>query len=217
MHSATPADPAARLAAVLAQLEALYPDATTELAFRSPFELLVATILSAQCTDEMVNRVTPELFRRYPTPQALAAADPGAIAELIKSTGFFRQKTKSIVGTSHGLATRFGGEVPRTMAALTSLPGVARKTANVVLGTAYGIAAGVVVDTHVRRVAQRLDLTAHDTPEEIETDLMARVPQDRWIVFAHHLILHGRRVCTARKPACDRCPLASHCPASGTF
>jgi endonuclease-3 len=217
VHPAEPADEAVRTAAILTALAAAYPDATTELDHRNAFELLVATILSAQSTDVTINRLTPALFRRYPDAPALAAAAQDEVEALVKPSGFFHNKAKAIIGASRVIATRFGGEVPRVMADLVTLPGVARKTANVVLGTAFGIAAGVVVDTHVRRLAQRLGLSASDEPEVIEQDLMARVPQARWIALGHHLILHGRRVCQARRPACDGCVLARHCPASHTF
>jgi len=210
---ARPATPSAtRVRGILDGLAALYPGATTELGHGNAFQLLVATILSAQCTDERVNKVTPALFARFPDAAALAAAPTAVLEELIRSTGFYHNKAKSLRGMSQGLVERFGGEVPRTMAELLTLPGVARKTANVVLGTAYGIAAGVVVDTHVRRLAQRLGLSAEDDPEKIERDLMAVVPPARWIEIGHTLILHGRRVCAARAPACDRCAIRSRCP-----
>jgi endonuclease-3 len=207
-----PAAEAARVGGLLDGLRALYPDPTTELHHRSAFELLVATILSAQCTDERVNKVTPALFARFPDAAALAAATPAVHEGLIKSTGFYRNKAKSLLGMSRALVARFGAQVPRTMDELVTLPGVARKTANVVLGTAYGIAAGVVVDTHVRRLAQRLGLSREDDPETIERDLMKLVPPERWIEIGHTLILHGRRVCAARAPACDRCRLRPLCP-----
>jgi endonuclease-3 len=211
-RAAGPAAEAARVRGILDGLRALYPDATTELHHRSAFELLAATILSAQCTDERVNQVTPVLFARYPDAAALAAAPAATVEGLVKSTGFYRNKTKSLLGMSQALVARFGAQVPRTMDELLTLPGVARKTANVVLGTAYGLAAGVVVDTHVRRLAQRLGLSTEDDPEKIERDLMALVPPERWIEVGHTLILHGRRVCLARRPACDRCPLRPLCP-----
>ncbi|HEY3353846.1 MAG TPA: endonuclease III [Polyangia bacterium] len=217
MHAAAPADERARVTAVVRALAAAYPGATTELAHRTPFELLIATILSAQSTDVTINAITPALFARFPDARALAAADLAEVERMIRASGFFHNKAKAIIGASRELTARFGGEVPRTIADLVTLPGVARKTANVVLGTAYGVAAGVVVDTHVRRLAQRLGLTAHDEPEKIELDLMAKVPRDHWIVFAHDLILHGRRVCVARKPRCSECVVAPHCPASFTF
>ena len=210
---AWPPDPT-RVRSILDGLEELYPDVDCELDRETPFQLVCATILSAQCTDERVNMVTPELFRRYPTPQAMAKAPLPVLETIIRSTGFFRQKAKSLKGTAAGVLTRFGGEVPRTIAELTTLPGVARKTANVVLGTAYGLAEGVVVDTHVQRLALRLGLTREVTPEKIEQDLMKVVPQDRWIRLSHQLIWHGRRVCFARKPDCEHCPLAPNCPAA---
>jgi len=203
-------DPA-RIAAILGGLAELYPDATCELRFRSPFELVVATILSAQCTDARVNLTTPELFRRWPTPRALAEAPPAALEDVIRSTGFFRNKAKSLRGMARTLVEDFGGKVPRTMDEMLELPGVARKTANVVLGTAYGLATGVVVDTHVQRVTQRLGLTKHEDPKKIELDLMANVPKEQWVDFGHRVIWHGRRLCFARKPQCNDCPLP--CPA----
>ena len=183
-----------------------------ELDFSSPWQLLVATILSAQSTDKMINKVTPSLFARWPTPAALAAATQEDVEEVVKPTGFFRNKAKSIRGAAAMVVARFGGEVPRTVAELTSLPGVARKTANVVLGTAYRIASGVTVDTHVGRVARRLELTEHDDPEKVETDLMRLFPEDSWIDTGHRFVLHGRYVCLARKPRCALCPIAELCP-----
>lgn len=203
---------ARRIAALLARA---YPDATCALRHESPFQLLTATILSAQCTDERVNLVTPTLFARYPTPEALAAARPPDVERIIQSCGFYRAKTKSLLGMARGLTERFQGEVPRTMEELTSLPGVGRKTANVVLGTAFGIASGVVVDTHVQRIVRRLGLTDAKTPEAIEADLMALLPKREWVNFSHRLIHHGRRVCTARKPRCPECPLLKVCPRIG--
>jgi endonuclease-3 len=209
-----PPDPA-RVRAIVDELEELYPDVDCELDRETPFQLVCATILSAQCTDERVNAVTPELFRRYPTPQAMARAPLPALEELIRSTGFYRQKAKSLKGTASALLTRFGGELPRTIAELTTLPGVARKTANVVLGTAFGIAEGVVVDTHIQRLAMRLGLTRATDPKGIEKDLMRIVPQQFWIRFGHQLIWHGRRVCFARKPDCPGCRVAPFCPSAG--
>jgi endonuclease III len=206
-----------RIRAILAKLDEAYPSVTCALEHRNPFELLIATILSAQCTDVRVNEVTKTLFRKYPTPEAFAYAHPLELQQEIRPTGFFRNKTKSVMGASKKIVEEFSGDVPRTMEQLLTLPGVARKTANVVLGTAFGIAAGVVVDTHVRRLAQRLGLTEHDEPERIERDLMAKIPQHTWIGFAHDLILHGRRVCRARRPVCPACVVAAHCPASFTF
>jgi len=209
-----PPDPA-RVRSILDALEELYPDVDCELDRETPFQLVCATILSAQCTDERVNLVTPELFRRYPTPEAMAKAPLPALEKIIRSTGFFRQKAKSLKGTAAGLVARFGGEVPRTLAELTTLPGVARKTANVVLGTAYGLAEGVVVDTHVQRLSMRLGLTRKTDPKDIERDLVLIIPQDRWIRIGHQLIWHGRRVCFARKPNCAGCTLAPFCPSAG--
>lgn len=206
---------AARAQEIATALAAAYPDATCELAFRNPFELLVATILSAQCTDARVNTVTPALFARYPDAQALAAASPGELESLIRPTGFFRNKARTLLALAQQLVARHGGEVPPDMEALTALPGVGRKTANVVLGTVFGLATGVVVDTHVARLAGRLGLSAARDPERIEADLMGLFPPSAWISLGHRLILHGRRVCTARKPACHRCPLAPHCPRIG--
>ncbi|HTB92550.1 MAG TPA: endonuclease III [Candidatus Sulfotelmatobacter sp.] len=200
-----------RVAAILAGLDAAYPDATCELNYSNAFQLLIATILSAQCTDVRVNQVTSELFKKYTKPEDFAYASPAELEKEIRPTGFFRNKTKSIMGASKGLIERFGGEVPRTMEEILTLPGVARKTANVVLGTAYGIASGVVVDTHVIRLSQRLDLTRNDDPKKIEQDLMKVIPEHRWIKFSHQLIWHGRRVCVARKPRCTECNLESIC------
>ncbi|MEP0775787.1 MAG: endonuclease III [Acidobacteriota bacterium] len=196
-------------------LAVAYPDAWCELRHSSPYELLVATILSAQCTDARVNQVTPALFARYPDPAALAAADPAELEELIRPTGFFRNKARALLGMARAIAERFAGRVPATMEELTSLPGVGRKTANVILGTGFGIAAGIVVDTHVARLSRRLGLTRESNPERIEDDLKALFPPSSWILLAHRLIIHGRRVCTARRPACDACPLAHVCPRLG--
>ncbi len=209
-----PPDPA-RVGSIIDGLEQLYPDVDCELDRETPFQLLIATILSAQTTDERVNMVTPALFKKYPTPQAMAKAPLPALEKLVKSTGFFRQKAKSVKGSAAGLLERFGGEIPKTIAELTTLPGVARKTANVVLGTAYGIAEGVVVDTHVQRLAMRLGLTRKTDPKDIEADLMKVVPQEHWIRLSHQLIWHGRRVCFARKPNCEGCALAPFCPSAG--
>jgi endonuclease-3 len=181
------------------------------LTHRSPWELLVATILSAQCTDKRVNEVTPGLFRKYPTPQDFAAVRPEVLAEDIRSTGFFNNKAKAIVGAAKAVLENFGGAVPRTMDEMLTIPGAARKTANVVLGTAYGIATGVVVDTHVQRIATRLDFTKETDPVKIERDLVKIVPQDRWILFSHEIILHGRALCIARHPRCAECPLERLC------
>jgi endonuclease III len=200
-----------RVAAILAKLDAAYPDATCELKHRSPFELLIATILSAQCTDVRVNQVTETLFKKYPDPKAFAYATPSDLEKEVRPTGFFRNKTKSVMGASKEIVEKFNGEVPRDMNELLTLPGVARKTANVVLGTAYGIASGVVVDTHVIRLTKRLDLTLNEDPKKIEQEMMEIIPKDRWIKFSHQLIWHGRRVCFARKPNCARCNLESIC------
>jgi len=203
-------DPA-RVRTILKKLDEAYPNATCELKHENAFQLLIATILSAQCTDAVVNTVTPVLFAKYPTPKELAYANPAEIEQLIRPTGFFRNKTKSIMGASKKLVEEFGGEVPRTMEQLLTIPGAARKTANVVLGTAFGVASGVVVDTHVQRLSQRLDLTKNEDPKKIEQDLMKIIPQDRWIRFSHQLIWHGRRVCFARKPRCIDCNLQKTC------
>lgn len=189
----------------------MYPNATCALHHRNPWELLVATILSAQCTDKRVNEVTPGLFAKYPTPRDFAAVRPEVLAQDIRSTGFFNNKAKSIVGAANKVIHDFGGEVPRTMEEMRTIPGAARKTANVVLGTAYGIAVGVVVDTHVQRVARRLNLTKQTDPAKIEQDLMKVIPQDRWILFSHQIIHHGRALCQARKPRCAECLLNPLC------
>ena len=200
-----------RVAAILAKLDDAYPAATCELIHENPFQLLISTILSAQCTDVRVNQVTQTLYKKYPNAEAFAHANPSELQQEIRPTGFFRNKTKSIMGASKGIIENFGGQVPRTMEEILTLPGVARKTANVVLGTAYGIASGVVVDTHVIRLSRRLDLTKHQDPKKIEEDLMRVIPKEKWITFSHQLILHGRRVCVARKPRCIDCNLESLC------
>ena len=200
-----------RVAAILAKLDEAYPDATCELKHQNAFQLLVSTILSAQCTDVRVNQVTQELFKKYTTPEAFAYAQPAELEQEIRPTGFFRNKTKSVMGASKEIVEKFGGQVPRTMEEILTLPGVARKTGNVVLGTAYGIASGVVVDTHVIRLSRRLDLTRHEDPKKIELDLMAIIPKEKWIQFSHQLIWHGRRVCFARKPKCIDCNLEKLC------
>lgn len=208
--------PAKRFAAQVARrLRQAYPDARCALHFTSPLQLLVATILSAQCTDKQVNIVTPELFKKYPTAADLAAAPIAGIERLIQSTGFFRNKAKNIQACCRKLVDEHGGEVPQSLDALVALPGVGRKTANVVLGTAFGIASGVVVDTHVGRITQRLGLTAEKDPVKIERDLMAELPKREWIDFSHELIHHGRQICIARKPKCDECPLERLCPRIG--
>jgi endonuclease-3 len=200
-----------RVAAILAKLDEAYPNATCELKHENPFQLVISTILSAQCTDVRVNQVTEKLYKKYPDAKAFAYANPAELEQEIRPTGFFRNKTKSVMGASKAIVEKFGGEVPRTMEEMLSLPGVARKTANVVLGTAYGIPSGVVVDTHVLRLARRLELTKHEEPKKVEQDLMKILPQDKWIQFSHQLIWHGRRVCVARKPRCIDCNLEPLC------
>ena len=216
-----PASKAARAAAlqahaaeVFARLAAHYPDAHCALDFATPFQLLIATILSAQCTDKRVNMVTPALFARYPTPADLAAANPAELEEMIKSTGFFRNKAKSLIGMATGVAERHNGKVPDEMDALVHLPGVGRKTANVVLGNAYDKNEGVVVDTHVTRVTRRLGLTKHVDAEKIEQDLMPLFPRDRWAFVSHLFIQHGRTICDAKRPKCEECFLNDICPSS---
>ncbi len=199
---------------ILVRLKRLYPDATCSLDYETPVQLLAATILSAQCTDERVNKVTPELFRRFPDAPALAGADLGELENLVRSTGFYRNKAKNIQAACHMIVTEFGGKVPKVMTDLLKLPGVARKTANVVLAHAYGINAGVTVDTHVRRLSQRLGLTEQTDPVKIERDLIKLLPQPDWENWSIRLIYHGRAVCTARSPACDRCLLADLCPSA---
>jgi endonuclease-3 len=204
-----------RITEILDRLDRLYPDAHCELVhWQTPLQLLVSVILSAQCTDARVNMVTPALFRRYPDARAFATAEAAELEELIRSTGFYRNKAKNIRAACKVIVEKHGGEVPRSLDALIELPGVARKTANVVLGTAYGIISGVVVDTHIGRLSKRLGMTREDDPEKIEKDLMALWPEDRWIMSGHRLIWHGRRVCNARKPNCAGCDLASLCPAA---
>jgi endonuclease III len=205
---------ARRIQSILAGLDEMYPAATCELVHGSAYQLIVATILSAQCTDKRVNMVTPEVFKRWPHAEALAKAKPKELEKVIQSTGFFRNKAKSLIGMAKGLVAKHGGEVPREMDELLELPGVARKTANVVLGTAYGIADGVVVDTHVARLSARLALSDEEDPKKIELDLMQKIPRERWISFSHQMIWHGRRICFARKPNCGECLLAPHCPAA---
>ncbi len=197
---------------ILVRLKRLYPDATCSLNYETPVQLLVATILSAQCTDERVNMVTPELFRRFPTAEAMASAPPEEIEALVRSTGFYRNKAKNIQGACCMIVSQFDGQVPKRMEELLTLPGVARKTANVVLAHAFGINAGVTVDTHVKRLTNRLGLTEHEDPVKIERDLMKLLPQPDWENWSIRLIYHGRQVCTARNPACDRCELADLCP-----
>jgi len=200
-----------RMAAILTKLDEAYPNATCELKHENPFQLVISTILSAQCTDVRVNLVTEKLYKKYSDAKAFAYADPAELEQEIRPTGFFRNKTKSVMGASKAIVEQFGGEVPRTMEQMLTLPGVARKTANVVLGTAYGIPSGVVVDTHVLRLARRLELTKHEEPKKVEQDLMNILPQNKWIQFSHQLIWHGRRVCVARKPRCIACNLESLC------
>ncbi|MBI5136360.1 MAG: endonuclease III [Nitrospirae bacterium] len=212
MARAKAPDPA-RVARVLDTLARTYPDAACALDFRDPYELLVATILSAQCTDRRVNQVTPALFAAYPDPAALAAADAGDVIEIIRSTGFFRNKAKNIIGACQAIVARHGGRVPGTLEELVQLPGVGRKTANVVLGDAFGVP-GITVDTHLGRVCRRLALTENEDPVKVETDLMRIVPRDQWTVFSHQVIHHGRALCAARKPLCSQCPLAPDCPSA---
>ena len=200
-----------RVAAILAKLDEAYPAATCELKHDNAFQLLISTILSAQCTDVRVNQVAETLYKKYPTPEAFAHANPLELQQEIRPTGFFRNKTKSIMGASKVILEKFGGQVPRTMEEMLTLPGAARKTANVVLGTAFGIASGIVVDTHVIRISNRLDLTRNEEPKKIEQDLMRVIPKEKWILFSHQIIWHGRRVCYARKPKCLECNLRKIC------
>jgi endonuclease III len=202
-----------RISEILKRLDQLYPDATCALTHKTAWELLVATILSAQSTDVNVNRVTPDLFRKYPTVEAFAALNPEQLEPDIRSTGFFRNKSKSVVGAAKKIVSEFGGQVPLNMTDLLTLPGVARKTANVVLGTWFKIADGVVVDTHVYRISRRLELTTNTEPQKIEQDLMRVIPREKWILFAHQIIWHGRRLCIARKPKCVDCALENICHA----
>jgi endonuclease-3 len=201
----------ARARRIVQRLARAYPDARCALHHRNAFELLVATILSAQCTDKMVNQVTPALFARFPTPAALADAEPAELERLVQRTGFYRQKAKSLLAASRDITEKFGGEVPRTMDELLTLRGVARKTANVVLGNAFGVP-GLTVDTHMIRVNRRLGLTRHEDPVKIEHDLMGLVPRSRWTLYSHQIIHHGRTCCDARRPQCERCPLVRECP-----
>jgi endonuclease III len=207
----TAAERKARIARILEALDARYPNVTCALHHNSPWELLVATILSAQCTDERVNMVTPALFRKYPAIEDFAAANQQELARDIHSTGFFNNKSKSVIGAARTILEEFGGEIPRDIDALLRVPGAARKTANVVLGTAFGIASGVVVDTHVARISQRLDLTRETAPVKIERDLMKALPREKWILFSHQIIHFGREVCIARKPKCMYCPMTEYC------
>ena len=201
---------------VVRRLEKEYPDAECALVHKNPFELAVATVLSAQCTDEMVNKVTPKLFHRYPTPEKLARARRPSVETLIHSTGFFRNKAKNIQGLAKAVVENHGGEIPQTMDELLALPGVARKTANVVLGVAFQKAVGVVVDTHVNRITNLLGLTEQHDPKKIERDLMEILPQRHWIAFSHLMIWHGRKVCIARRPRCEACILRDRCPSAKT-
>jgi len=207
----TAAERKERVDRILAELDAIFPNATCALIHKNPWQLLVATILSAQCTDERVNKVTPGLFKKYSTIEAMADASQDELANDIRSTGFFNNKARSLIGAAKKIMADYKGQVPRSMEELLTVPGAARKTANVVLGTAYGIPVGVVVDTHVQRISQRLDLTRNDEPVKIEQDLMKIIPQDRWILFAHQVIHFGRQICVARKPRCASCPLDSVC------
>lgn len=207
----TAAARAERVAAILAALDQRYPGATCALRHHDAWQLLVATILSAQCTDERVNKVTPGLFARYPTMRDFAAANQEELAAGIRSTGFFNNKARSLIGAARKILTDFGGQIPRDIDALLTVPGAARKTANVVLGTAFGIASGIVVDTHVARISRRLDLTRHSDPAKIERDLMKAIPRERWILFSHQVIHFGREICEARKPKCGLCPVERLC------
>jgi endonuclease-3 len=200
-----------RIAAILKALDEAYPNAECALHHRSPWELLVATILSAQSTDVRVNMVTPELFKRFPTPAAMAKAPLPELEALVRTTGFFRNKAKSIKGAAQKIVEDFGGQVPQTLDELITIPGAARKTASVVLGVCFGKAEGIVVDTHVFRIARRLDLAKGDTPQKVEQELMRVIPKDHWISFSHQIIHHGRQVCIARKPKCDRCNMEQLC------
>jgi endonuclease III len=208
-------DPKRQATRVVRALAEQYPDVTCALVHRDAFELLAATILSAQCTDVRVNMVTPALFARFPDAKSLASAEQAEVEDLVRTTGFFRSKAKNLVAMARGLVERHGGEVPRDLEALTALPGVGRKTANVVLGTAFGLATGVVVDTHVKRLSRRLGLTGNTDPVKVERDLVAIVPRKHWVDLSHRLIAHGRAVCNALRPRCRDCPLAPLCPRVG--
>ncbi len=214
-RTSAPSDLKAQAKQVIRALAKAYPDAVCALTHKNAYQLLVATILSAQCTDERVNMVTPGLFARYPDVRALALADQGELEAMIRSTGFFRAKATSLRGMAKGVVEEFGGEIPRTLDELVTLPGVGRKTANVVLGTVWGIATGVVVDTHVKRISNLLGLTQSTNPEQIEQDLMQLIPQSEWVDFSHRLIHHGRRICIARRPQCPICPLLHCCQRVG--
>ena len=204
----------ALVATVYAKLRERHSDAHCELDHESPYQLILATVLSAQSTDVMVNKITPQLFERWPTPQALAHAEPAQVEQVLSKIGMYRQKTKNVIGLSKRLIEEHGGEVPRTLDELVKLPGVGRKTANVVLGVAFGAPEGVVVDTHVQRISQRLGWTKHTEPQDIEQDLMALFPRSDWDMLSHTLIFHGRRICAARKPACSACPVSAECPSA---
>jgi endonuclease III len=210
-HAAVPADLRTQARQILKGLAKAYPDATCALKHESAYELLVATILSAQCTDERVNMVTPMLFAKYPDVESLAAATQSDVEAIIRSTGFFRAKANSLRGMAQGVMERFGGQIPKSLDDLVTLPGVGRKTANVVLGTVWGIPSGVVVDTHVKRITYLLGLTKSTSPEQIEREMMEIIPQGEWVNFSHRLIHHGRRICIARRPKCPECPLLSCC------
>ncbi|HXG57875.1 MAG TPA: endonuclease III [Thermoanaerobaculia bacterium] len=207
---------AERAAEIVAALRRMYPKARVSLDFTTPFQLLIATMLSAQSTDARVNMVTKDLFRKYPDPQSFARASQAEMERAVRQTGFFRNKAKAVIAASKAIVERHGGRVPSTMEELTALPGVGRKTANVVLANAFGKAAGIVVDTHVARVAARLGLTSHSDPEKIEQDLMKLIPQKEWIRFSHRLIEHGRKICVARRPRCGECGLNELCPSAET-
>ncbi|SRR5579883_533163 len=207
----TAAERAQRVRKILATLDEMYPGATCALNHSNAWELLAATILSAQCTDKRVNEVTPGLFKKYPTIRDIANANQAELAQDIRSTGFFNNKSKSLIGAARKILSDFNGEIPRNIDDLLTVPGAARKTANVVLGTAFGIASGVVVDTHVQRISQRLDLTKHSDPKNIEQDLMKTIPKEKWILFSHQIILHGRALCLARNPRCAECALDPLC------
>lgn len=207
----TAAERKLRAQQIMQGLDRLFPQATCALHHKDAWQLLVATVLSAQCTDERVNKVTPELFRKYPTMRDFANVSQDELANDIRSTGFFNNKSRSLIGAARKILSDYGGQVPQNMEDLLQVPGAARKTANVVLGTAFGITSGVVVDTHVQRISQRLDLTKNTEPAKIEQDLMKAIPQDRWVLFAHQVIHFGRQICIARKPRCASCPLDSLC------
>jgi endonuclease III len=213
-HGRAIAPPAVRAPEIYERLARVYPDAECALDHRNPFELLVATILSAQCTDARVNMVTPALFARYPGPEQLSVANPEELQDMIRSTGFFRNKTRNLLGMSSAVVEKHGGKIPETMDELVKLPGVGRKTANVVLGNAFGRDEGVVVDTHVSRLSNRLALSRQTDPVKIEQDLMALYPRQQWTMLAHLLISHGREICDARRPLCEQCVVNSLCPSS---